>query len=226
MQDDKRWTETVKTTLTPTKQYLANLSIKVRTDQFKLFKSIVEPNSDDKILDVGVDTHEVLKDSNMFEKLYIPQENITAATIEDPKIFKKLYPKVKVVKIIPGKKLPFKNKEFDIAVSWATLEHVGGYKDQEFFLNELLRVGKKIFVTTPYRGCPYELHSGLPFVHWFPLSIFRKICRMVGKDFWATEKNLNPLFVRDIKDMKLTKKVNVRIYKMFAFLPSHLIITT
>jgi len=226
MQKDNRWTETIKSTLTQTKQYLATLSIKVRTGQFKLFKKIIKPKITDKVLDVGVDTHEILRDSNMFEKLYGPQKNITAATIENPKAFKKLYSKVKVVKIVPGRKLPFKNNKFDITVSWATLEHVGGYKEQEYFLNELLRVGKKIFVTTPYRGCIYEPHSGFFFIHWFPLTLFRLLCRKTKKEFWATENNLNPLYVGDIKRMNLRRKVNIVVYKMFNLLPSHLILYT
>lgn len=226
MKNDNKWTKDVASTLTSTKIRLSNLSVNVRTDQFRVFKAIINPKITDQVLDVGTSSNEYLKDSNMFEKLYKPQKNITAATIENPNAFKKLYPKIKVVKIVPGKKLPFGNSQFDVVVSWATLEHTGSYKDQEFFLNELQRVGKRIFVTTPYRGCIYEPHSGLFIAHWLPLVLFRRLCRLIDKDFWAIEKNLNPLYVGDIKKMKLNRKVKVKIYKMFKFLPSHLIITT
>lgn len=224
MQKDKGWLEEVKITTTLTKEILANLSIKVRTGQFNLFKRILKPIPKTKILDVGVDTHEILKDSNLFEKIYKYPENITAATIEDAGKFRKLYPKIKTVQITPNKKLPFKNNEFDVVVSWATLEHVGSYKKQERFINELLRVGRKIFITTPWRGCIYEPHSGFFFLHWLPLGVFRRLCKLSGQKFWATANNLNPLYVKNIKEMKLRRKVKMKIFRIFNFLPTHIII--
>lgn len=226
MPKDNPWNTIVKDTVTPIKVKLADRSIKVRTDQFKLFKKLLKPNKNSKVLDVGVDTHEILKDSNLFEKLYQYPENLTAASIEDAKKFQNLYPKIKAVQISPDEKLPFKNKEFDIAVSWATLEHVGDYKKQEEFINELLRVGKQIFITTPWRGCIYEPHGGFFFLHWLPLSWFREICLFTGRDFWAKESNLNPLLVRDVKKMKLKRKVILNLYSTFNLLPTHIIIWT
>lgn len=192
---------------------------------FRLFKKIAKPTRGTKILDVGVASLELFPDSNMFEKLYPYQHNLTGVTIESGKLIKKRYPKMKVVQIDPKKKLPFKRKEFPIAVSWATIEHVGGFRQQENFLNEMLRVSKKIFVTTPFRGCIYEPHSGIFFLHWLPLKVFRKICLKAGKKDWAKESILNPLYARDILSFKLTRPVKVRVYRMFGFLPTHLIIT-
>lgn len=222
---NKTWTQTASSTLTETKHLLANLSIKVRTEQFKTFLRLINPSKTSNILDVGPTSDETLKDSNMFEKLYPYQKKLTLATIEDPKKLKKLYPLTSIKKVSPGKRLPFKNNQFDIVVSWATIEHVGGYKNQKFFLSELSRVGKKVFLTTPYRACPYEPHSGIWFLHWLPLKTFRKFCKLTGKNFWSKESSLNPLLVKDIERMLPQKKVKTIIYKMFGILPSHLIIT-
>jgi hypothetical protein len=220
------WLKNAVLTITPTKHLLSSLSINVRTEQFELFRKITKPNIHSHVLDVGVISDETLKDSNIFEKLYQHPQKLTAATIEDRRQIEKLYPKLKkVVKVVPHAKLPFRDNEFDIVVSWATLEHTGNYNDQEFFLNELLRVGKIVFVTTPNRSAIYEPHSGLFFLHWLPLNIFRSICKLLGKDFWAVSDNLNPLWPSDIKKMKLNRKLKVRIYKTFKFLPSHIIIT-
>lgn len=226
MPKNKRWDIKTQHTVTSTKQILTNLSIFVRTGQYTLFKKFINPKPFSKVLDVGVTSDEILKDSNMFEKLYKWPEKLVAATIEDPNNIKKMYPKLKsAILIKQHKKLPFKNKQFDIAVSWATLEHTGGYQSQEFFLNELLRVGKKIYVTTPYRGAFYEPHSGFFFLHWLPLPIFRKFCDLFNKKFWATQEHLNPLWLSDIKKMNLSRRVKITIYKTFNFLPSHIIIT-
>lgn len=218
------WTSDALDTITYVKLLLSNLSIKVRTDQFQVFKKVHRPNSLTKVLDVGVTSYETLKDSNIFERLYEHPKKLVAATVEDVKKFKKLYPHIKTVKIYPNKRLPFKDKSFDVVTAWATLEHVGDYKKQESFINELHRVGKKVFLTTPYRGCIYEPHTGIFLLHWLPLNVFRKISTLVGKRFWSDVNHLNPLFVSDLYKMNLKFKVKVNIYKMFKLVPSHLVI--
>lgn len=226
MNKNRRWDIEARSTVTSTKFALANLSISVRTQQFSLFKKYSRFDRHSKILDVGATSDELLKDSNMFEKLYPFKNKLTAATIEDNNKLHSLYPDLySSVKIKRKSRLPFKDKSFDIVVSWATLEHTGDYKDQEFFLNELLRVGKKIFVTTPYRGALYEPHTGLPILHWLPLSLFRKICKKTNRKYWSNVEHLNPLWIRDINKMKLKRKIKVTLFKTFKFLPSHIIIT-
>jgi len=225
MLKEKRWDIKSKHTLTKTKFLLANLSIKVRTAQYEKFLEILKPKSYTTVLDVGVTSDESLKDSNMFEKLYKYQSVLSVATVEDANKIKKMYPKLnKVIAVKSHKKLPLNDKSYDIVVSWATLEHTGNYSDQEFFLNELLRVGKKVYITTPYRGAFYEPHTGLFFLHWLPLRIFRQICEFIGKSFWSNEQHLNPLWVSDIKKMHLNRKVEVKIFRTFNLIPSHILI--
>lgn len=221
------WTKNARSTITPIKHFLSKLSFIVRTGQFNIFTNAFNPTSNTTVLDVGSTSDETLKDSNLFLRLYPFKSRLTTATIEDSKKLTRLYPKIKVKKIIPGKPLPYKNKSFDIAVSWATIEHVGNYDQQKFFINDLLRVAKNIYLTTPYRGCPYEPHTGLWFLHWLPLNWFRWFCRSTGQLFLAQESNLNPLYVKDIRTMISNKKnLVVKVYKMFGLLPSHLIIYT
>lgn len=224
MSSNKHWSKKAENTITPTKHFLSRLSIIVRTNQFELFKKLLRPTKGDKVLDVGATSDETLRDSNMFEKLYKYPRNLTAATVENEKLLRKMYPKIETASIKEGKSLPFKEKEFDIGVSWATLEHTGGFRNQEEFINELLRVSKKVFITTPYRGCIYEPHTGFFFLHWLPLKLFRKVCKATRRDFWATKNNLNPLLARDVKRMRLREDVEVHIYRMFKILPSHIII--
>lgn len=225
MTKNKRWTNDVKSTITQSKHWLANLSIQVRTDQYRFLEKLHIINQQTTVLDVGTTSQETLKDSNLFLKQYPYPDKLTTATIEDSKKLQMLYPNIKVTQIYPNEPLSFKDQSFDLVTAWAVLEHVGGYKKQQDFLNEALRVGKHIFITTPYRGCIYEPHSGLFFVQWLPLNIFRLICEKLNKPFWSTEDNLNPLYMSDVSKMKLTRPIKVTLYKMFGFLPSHLIIT-
>jgi hypothetical protein len=221
-----QWLTATETTVGKTKHLLANLSIRVRTDQYNFFKTLMHPDATTTILDIGATSDETLKDSNMFEKLYPFPDKLTAATIEDEKKLQKLYPKIHTKKINPGEILPYKNKSFDVVVSWATLEHVGSYTNQKFFIDELLRVGKNIYLTTPYRGCIYEPHTGFFFLHWLPLHVFRWICAKTGQHFWTTEANLNPLYVRDVARIIEGSNIKIKVYRMFGFLPSHIVLYT
>lgn len=218
------WLHKAKKTITGKKHLLANLSVIVRTSQYKLFEEICKPDKAALLLDVGVSSDETLKDSNMFEKLYPYRKNITAVTIEDGKKLNKLYPDLKVVEVEPHSKLPFKNNSFDIVTSWATLEHLGGPKDQKEFLKELDRIGKQVFITTPYKYCFYEPHSEVFFLHWLPDKWFRKILNFLGKSFWVDQKNLNPLSIKDAQKILPNHRFKIKLFCMFSLVPSHLII--
>lgn len=42
-------------------------------------------------------------------------------------------------------------------------------------------MGRRVFLTTPNRGFPIEVHSRLPLVHWGPKPILDASLRAVGK---------------------------------------------
>jgi hypothetical protein len=68
-----------------------------------------------------------------------------------------------------GRELPFADGEFDFGFSNAVVEHVAGGRDgQRRFVHELCRVSRRVFVTTPNRWFPLEVHTLLPLVHWLP----------------------------------------------------------
>lgn len=204
---------------------LSNLSKKVRCQQYDIFNNLFKPTKIDKVIDIGVSSVEELPDVNYFEKRYPYQSRLTIASIDDLVGLNKRYPRAKFQKIFPGKMLPFRNKTFDIAVSWATLEHVGSKQKQNEFLKEIFRVGKRVFITVPYRGCIYEPHSGLFIVHWLPRIWFSVICKLLRKEFWATENNLRSLWISELKEiLPKDSKIKIIIFKTLFFFPSHLII--
>ena len=70
------------------------------------------------------------------------------------------------------------------------------------FIAEARRVARKgVFLTTPNRWYPIEFHTVLPFVHWLPQKLFRRILAMIGKEFFASEQNLNLLSARQLRHM-------------------------
>ena len=69
------------------------------------------------------------------------------------------------------------------------IEHVGGRERQEAFVREALRVGRRVFVTTPNRWFPIEVHTRLPLVHWLPEGPAGRAYDLAGKS-WARENRL------------------------------------
>lgn len=217
------WSKSGGTDATRLRQFMSNVSILVRRKQYRLFFHLLEPLPSDRILDVGVSPDLRLKDTNFFLKQYSYKKRVTIASVEDCTHLVTLYGLAGFTALSAGKPLPFPDRHFDIVVSWATLEHVGNNKKQAFFLRELLRVGKKVFVTTPDRLSPYEPHTVTFFLHWLPKQIFRSFLKRLGKDFWAKENNLNILSYADVLTMIKAPSVSICRFLLFG-LPSHIII--
>ena len=114
----------------------------------------------------------------------------------------------------------------DLVISNATIEHVGGELKQKKMIENIIKLTKKVFViTTPNRFFPIELHTKLPFLHWLPKSIYRKILTFMGLSFYANEKNLNLLGVQELKEMLNSQRIMYEIkFVKLLFLKSNIII--
>lgn len=191
---------------------LQNFAIKVSTKnrqkKYNYFLKQMQPDKDTKILDVGFTDDDPYPGINFLERNYPYKKNITALGIEDAPKFTKNFPEVKVV-LYEGGHFPFADKEFDIAWSNAVIEHVGGYNKQLLFLSELIRTSKSIFITTPNRWFPIEVHTRLPFLHYLPKKYFDKVLHIMGKG-WASGNYMNLLSISDVK--KMLKELNVKNY--------------
>ena len=118
---------------------------------------------------------------NYFEAHYPWPERITAVGIADQPRFREAFPAVRFV-VADGRSLPFADAEFDLVVSNAVIEHVGTAGDQRAFVHELCRVGRRVFVSTPNRWFPIEVHTLLPLVHWLPRARAREVFRALGRE--------------------------------------------
>lgn len=75
-----------------------------------------------------------------------------------------------------ARRLPFSSQSFDWVFSNAVIEHVGRWKDQMQFADEIRRVAiKGYFVTTPNKLFPLEPHTLLPFYQFLPNWMRRKL---------------------------------------------------
>jgi SAM-dependent methyltransferase len=168
-----------------------------REARYRRFDELVAPRPELAILDVGV-TNATSRFANFLEARYPYPERITAVT-SDPNldIFRAAHPAVTAV-VADGRSLPFEDRAFDVAFSNAVIEHVGSREEQRRFVGELCRVADLVFVATPNPAFPVELHTLLPFVHWLPRPVRRRIYRTTGRGFWADEANLNLIPAREL----------------------------
>jgi len=175
------------------------VSMKARQKMFDRLMLDVRPTFSTRVLDVGV-TSNRRKESNFFERLYPYPSQITAVGLEDAYFLEDDHPGLTYVKA-DGLNLPFPDQSFDLVVSFAVIEHAGRRSQQKAFLEELCRVGKSVYLTTPNRWFPVEFHTVMPLVHWLPPKWFRFILNLLGKRFYAKEENLNLLSAKDLMEL-------------------------
>ncbi|WP_372716031.1 methyltransferase domain-containing protein [Immundisolibacter sp.] len=80
-----------------------------------------------------------------------------------------------------GTALPFAGASFDLAVSNHVIEHLD---DAASHLDELARVvrpGGLVYLATPNRLWPWEVHYRVWLLHWLPQSLFERALRLLGR---------------------------------------------
>lgn len=164
----------------------------------KMFNEFMKEFGDaHTILDVGATSEGAAKEANYFEELYPHKDRITAVGIEDASLLEKKYPGIKFIKIEPNKPLPFEDQSFDVVFSNAVIEHIVNENDRDFFVSELRRIGRAVFITTPNKWFPVEFHTGVPFVHWFT-PLFNWLLDAVKVSSFYSTKNLKLLSSSDL----------------------------
>lgn len=155
----------------------SRVSLRSRERKLRLFLELMQPDAGTSVVDVGVTDAQFGGGStdNFFEALYPWPEQITAVGHTSLDRFAAAFPAVRAVQA-DGRDLPFADGEFDLGFSNAVVEHVaGGREGQRTFVHELCRVSQRVFVTTPNRLFPLEVHTLLPFVHWLPAGARERV---------------------------------------------------
>ena len=173
--------------------------VRARTNIYNEFIRMCRPRSDETIVDVGV-SDVIRGGDNMLERRYPYPDRITALGLGKAEEFQSAFPKVNYVQIEPGSRLPFDDKHFDIAVSNAVLEHVGSFEAQRSFVWELMRIGRRVFLTVPNRFFPIEPHTAIPFLHWTNAT-FSLACRLLGREEWSSPRNLILMSERSLRQI-------------------------
>ncbi len=157
------------------------------------------------VLDVGVSNNEHNDQVNLFlNQFRLSPNQYTGLAIQPMADIAKKNLGKRFVEY-PGGEFPFKDKEFDWVFSNAVIEHVGSEEDQLQFINEMMRVGKNVFFTTPNKYFPVESHTNTIFRHWFNEG-FYEWCKK-NNPFWS-EMNLVLLGFNELNRLLIKSNVN------------------
>ena len=163
------------------------ISLRSRRRKLRLFLEELRPTAETTVLDVGTDAlgfgeGDGCGTLNFFEELYPWPEGITALGLHDGAGFRARHPGIPYVQG-DACALPFADGAFDIVFSNAVIEHVGGRERQRQLVAEALRVGRRVFLTTPNRLFPIEVHTRLPLGHWLPQGLAHRVYDATDKGF-------------------------------------------
>jgi SAM-dependent methyltransferase len=183
-------------------QLADQISLRSRRRKLALFLDELRPSSETTVLDIGVDElpfgeGDGCTTLNFFEEHYPWPERITALGLYEGAGFRARYPHIRYVQG-DACALPFDDGEFDVVFSNAVVEHVGERDRQKLLVSEALRVGRRVFITTPNRWFPIEVHTRLPLVHWLPDRVSHPVYDAVGKQ---SAKQLRILSKRELESL-------------------------
>ena len=199
----------------------AHVALRARRRMYERVLALARPSPSSRVLDVGTTPDVSIAYNNFFERWYPHTRQLTACSIEDCSGLEAHFPGL-TFRRTDGRRLPFEDGAFDLAVSFAVLEHVGSAADQRRFLGELARVSRAFVAYTPYRYFPIEVHTLLPLTHWLPARVYRPLWARLGLHFWASEDNLNLLSVRTLRPLlPASGRARIRLVRTFGW-PSNL----
>jgi hypothetical protein len=206
-----------------------SFATRLRRKRFALFKSIVSNLPRPlEILDVG--------GTPQFWEIvgFVNERNIKITLLN---IFEMRPPLESNLRCLIGdarNMCQFRDSQFDIVFSNSVIEHVGSFGEQRKMADELVRVGKGIFLQTPNRFFPIEPHFLVPFFQFYPLAVQlfllrhftlgrlknkvadrQKASEILSSIRLLTEKELNVLFPGAI----------IRKEKVFGFTKSFIVQT-
>lgn len=169
-----------------------------RRKKIEHFYSLLEPGM--TVLDVGVTALDTGEGPQNFLLKTYPNapETYTGLGVHDLTEIRKRYPGMKFVEY-DGRVMPFRDGQFDWAFSNAVIEHVGDRQAQLLFLEEMLRVARFVFFTTPSKYFPIETHTSVPFLHWNDRLFDKWLWKHRPK--WRSRTNLWLLGTRDVRGL-------------------------
>lgn len=140
-----------------------------RNRRLKLFKDMIHPTPQTRILDVGGNPW-FWNNLEVSAKITILNPDMLSDDLA------KHFSQFDLV-AADGCNLPYPDKSFEVGFSNSAIEHVGTYEQQKAFAAELRRVGRTLWVQTPAREFPVEPHLMAPLFQYLPRWLQRRTLR-------------------------------------------------
>ena len=197
---------------------------KKRLEIVNIINNQIILNNINDVLDIGTTSDTENKSSNFIIKNLKNIKNFNS--ISNQLITSSFFKKKLQKSIIKNfSEYEIENFKSDLVVSNATIEHVGNYNNQKAMVSNMIKLSKKmVIISTPYRYHPLEFHTKIPFIHWLPKKIHRKILKNFNLTFYSKEENLNLLSKSDLRSFIENEEIKSEFrYIKFLFLRSNLI---
>src|SRR3990167_8676582 len=196
------------------KQLISRYRQKARKKRAALFFKYLKPDETQKIVDLGS------QDGAHIASIIPFRKNVFIADINETYLNKGKEKYGFTPVLIPESgKIPFPDKFFDIVFCSSVIEHVTvdkkdvtlfssnenfasiSFQHQKEFANEIMRIGKKYFVQTPYRYFPIESHTWLPFfIIFLPRTWLISVIQFFNT--WWIKSTIPDFNLLTIKQMK------------------------
>jgi len=179
-------------------EFMNRIILKKRKEMLSIINQFYEKDELYDALDIGTTNDMEYYHSNYLIKNL---KNIkTYKSISNQKIDSNFFTKTLKKSILEKFSIDeINNYSSDLVLSNATIEHVGNSANQLQMISNIITLTKKKFILiTPNRYHPIDFHTQIPFIHWLPKKIHRKILSLIGLKFYSLEENLNLLSTTDL----------------------------
>ncbi len=130
------------------------LAARARARRHASFFALTRVTASSRVVDLGC--------GGLGLRAFAPELDVTGVD----RLPKPEYPGPFIQADVTGR-LPFDDREFDLAYSSSLVEHLP-IGQRHAFANEIRRIARGWFVQTPAWSFPIEPHALLPFAHWLP----------------------------------------------------------
>jgi hypothetical protein len=196
------------------KRGILRLSARARAGRGRMFRRLLQPTAQDKILDLGgYDGSHIASVLPGYQNIWVA--DINAEGLERAASRYGFHTAL----LREGEPLPFADHEFDIVFCSSVIEHVTipksevylcqsgrefkrrAFASQQAFAAEVRRVGKRYFVQTPYKYFMIESHTWMPMpVIFLPRPWLIRLLRFSNRRWIkATDPDWNLLTFGDMR---------------------------
>ncbi len=172
-------------------------SLRVRRQAYEWLRDAVGGFKGKVVLDHGATPDTTSADSNChIPWLLADGADVYATSAENIDHLATVFPGLHVVAWPPS---DFK-QQADVVISSSVIAHVGDRAAQLDFVAGLMKLGQRVFLTTPNRRHWLEFHTKLPLLHWMRNDRYHAALKKLGLGFWTHLHLLNHDDVQQIFD--------------------------